>query len=40
MFWTVLRPSSGMAIQKPYKCRYRKNLRDPFFTVTIENVKT
>jgi len=35
MFRPVLRPSSGMSIQKPYKGRYNKNLGGPFFTVTI-----
>jgi len=35
MFWPVLRPSSGMSIQKSYKGRCNKNLRHPFFTLTV-----
>jgi len=35
MFRPVLRPSSGMSIQKPYTGRYNNNFKGHLFTVTI-----
>jgi len=35
MFQPVLIPSSGVSIKKPYKGRYKYNLRESFFKLTI-----
>ena len=41
MIRPVLRPTSGMSIQKYYKGRDNKNLRGPFYRVAIfYNVET
>ena len=40
MFRPVLRLSSGMSIQKPYKGRYKKHLRGPLSSHYFYNVKT
>jgi hypothetical protein len=41
MIRPVLRPSSGMSVQKYYEGRYNKNLRGPLFAVAVfHNVET
>jgi hypothetical protein len=40
MFRPVLRPSLCASIQKPYKERYNKHLKNPFVQSQFRNVKT